>query len=112
MIDKEKTALEKQSKPIEIKIKQKYSPLVLEIQKKLNQIKINDNPLEINGLYNEETKNAIIKLQEITDFEPNGVIDQNLIFRLNEIIENPIINDYNKSKTFAILYSKYKGNNK
>ena len=37
MIDKEKTALEKQSKPIEIKIKQKYSPLVLEIQKKLNQ---------------------------------------------------------------------------
>jgi len=112
MIDKGKEVLEKQLKPIEIKAKQKPFPLVLEIQEKLNQIKINDNPLDVNGLYNDETKNAIIKLQQITDFTPNGIIDQNLIFRLDEIIENQVINEYNKGKTFAVLYNKYKKNNK
>jgi len=89
-----------------------FSEQVLQVQKMLNQIHINDKPLEENGYYNDETKNAIIKLQQITQFEPNGVIDQNLIFRLNEIIENPIINEYNKNRTFAVLYWNYINQNR
>ena len=90
--------------------KPEFSEQTLIVQQMLNKIKINNEQLEENGLYNEETKNAIIKLQNITDFTPNGVIDQNLMFRLNEIIENPVITEYNKNKTFAVLYNKYKEN--
>ena len=83
-----------------------FSDKVLLVQEMLNRIKINKIPLEENGFYNDETKNAIVKLQGITLFEQNGIIDQNLMFRLNEIIENPFITDINKNCTFAVLYSK------
>lgn len=89
-------------------VKLEFSEIVLNVQQQLNNIQINEQKLEENGLYNDETKKAIMKLQSITNFIPNGVIDQNLMFRLNEIIENPIITEYNQSKTFAVLYSKYK----
>jgi len=85
-----------------------FSKQVLQIQQQLNQIGINESKLEENGFYNDETKTAIMKLQSITLFECNGVIDQNLIFRLDEIIENPVITDANKNCTFAVLYSQYK----
>lgn len=88
-----------------------FSPQILLVQQQLNQIKINSSPLDENGLYNKETKDAIMKLQEITNFTLNGMIDQNLMFRLNEIIENPVINEINQNCTFAVLYSKYKENN-
>lgn len=86
----------------------KYSQsLVLKVQKQLNQILISDFPLKEDGIYNEETEKAIMMLQEITNYLPNGFIDQNLLFRLNEIIENPVITEHNKSRTFAVLYNKY-----
>jgi len=91
-----------------IELSPEFSEQVLLVQKQLNKIKINKTSLEENGFYNDETRIAIVKLQGITMFEQNGNIDQNLIFRLNEIIENPIITEFNQNCTFAILYNKYK----
>lgn len=84
-----------------------HSPQTLLIQQQLNRIQINDTPLIENGLLDTDTIQAIKKLQQITNFTPNGVVDQNLTFRLNEIIENPIITEYNINKTFAVLYNQY-----
>lgn len=102
--DINKNILESQEKIIE------PSTIVLKVQKQLNQIQITDMPLIEDGIYNEYTKQAIMVLQNITNYLPNGIIDQNLLFRLKEIIEHPIITGHNKNRTFAVLYSKYKAN--
>lgn len=94
----------------QLESEQEPSPQVLLVQWQLNKIEINPTPLEENGLLDEETKDAIKKLQQITNFTPNGMIDQNLMFRLNEIVDNQVITEYNQNKTFAVLYNNYKYN--
>jgi peptidoglycan hydrolase-like protein with peptidoglycan-binding domain len=79
---------------------------VLQIQQKLNKLQI--RKLDENGISNEETINTIKLLQGITGFQQNGIIDQNLTFRIDEILSMPTISVNDKSKTFAIMFVKYK----
>jgi hypothetical protein len=83
-----------------------FSDKVLKVQQLLNKIEFCN--IKENGFYNKETIDTIKSFQKVTLFDENGIIDQNLMFRLREILENPYLSEVNESKTFAKLYKNYK----
>lgn len=84
----------------------KVDPVVLDLQKKLNALKI--AKLVEDGIMGKNTKNALMKFQTITRATVTGEYDQNTKFRLNEIWDRPIISINRGSATYATMYIQWR----
>jgi N-acetylmuramoyl-L-alanine amidase len=83
---------------------------IMWIQKVLNRLKITDDKgktLVENGINNENTKQAIRKFQWITNAEITGIVENNTRFRINEILDRPLISSKIQNHTFAIMFVQY-----
>ena len=60
---------------------------VSDVQEKINETKLFD-PIPVNGIYDEKTKEAVSKLQSHAGFNITGIVDQKLYNYLYEFVDN------------------------